>query len=52
VPCTGLFAEDSTGAISPRFKWPDYSAWWRDEAYALGIRSAVQPIPTRRKRQT
>jgi peptide/nickel transport system substrate-binding protein len=41
VPYVGLFVEDSTGAVSPNFKWPDYSAWWWDEAYTLGIRPSA-----------
>jgi len=41
VPYVGLYVQDSTGAISPKFKWPDYSPWWWDEAYTLGIRPAT-----------
>jgi peptide/nickel transport system substrate-binding protein len=40
-PYVGLFVQDSTGAISPKFRWPDYSPWWWDEAYTLGIRPAA-----------
>jgi peptide/nickel transport system substrate-binding protein len=40
-PYVGLFVSDSTGAISPKFRWPDYSPWWWDEAYTLGIRPAA-----------
>ena len=40
-PYVGLYQSVSTGAISPKFKWPDYSPWWWDEAYTLGIRPAA-----------
>jgi peptide/nickel transport system substrate-binding protein len=41
-PYVGLFVTDSTGAISSKFTWTDYSPWWWDEAYTLGIRPAAQ----------
>jgi peptide/nickel transport system substrate-binding protein len=40
VPYVGLYQDESTGAISPKFKWLGYSGWWWDEAYTLGIRAA------------
>jgi peptide/nickel transport system substrate-binding protein len=39
-PYIGLYQDESTGAISPKFKWLGYSGWWWDEAYTLGIRPA------------
>jgi len=39
-PYIGLFQQESTGAISPKFKWPDCSPWWFQARWARSAEGA------------
>jgi peptide/nickel transport system substrate-binding protein len=41
VPYVGLYVTDLTAALSSKFRWPDYNAWYLGTPYPLGIRLAA-----------